>query len=111
MQPAAAEVEGDIGRGHDGVGAAADAVARFQHDGREAGIFQRPRGAEAGGARTDNGDIDFGGEGHVDRRMLSGEWRIANRASIIWLAYSLFANPYSPLNLNHRLRYRFLCLF
>jgi hypothetical protein len=37
----------------------ADAVARFQHDHREAGIFQRPRRAEACGARADNGDIDF----------------------------------------------------
>ena len=58
MQPAAAEVEGDIGRGHDGVGAAADAVARFQHEGGETGIFQGVRGAEAGGAGADDGDID-----------------------------------------------------
>ena len=52
------------GAGHDGVAAAADAVAGFQHDHREAGVFQRMRGAEAGGARTDDGDIDFGGKGH-----------------------------------------------
>jgi hypothetical protein len=26
--------------------------------------LQRVRGAEAGGARADDGDIDFGGEGH-----------------------------------------------
>ncbi len=64
MQPAATEVEGDIGRRHDGVTASADAVARFQHDCREAGVFQRPRRAEACGAGADDGDIDFGGEGH-----------------------------------------------
>ena len=34
MQPAAADVEGDVRRGHDGVAASADAVARFQHDQR-----------------------------------------------------------------------------
>ncbi len=39
MQPAAAEVEGDLGRGHDGVSAPTDPVARFQHDEGEAGIF------------------------------------------------------------------------
>src|SRR6267142_165556 len=103
MQPAAAEVEGDIGRGHDGVGAAADAVARFQHDGGEAGIFQRVRGAEAGGARTDNGDIDFGGEGHAGA---NGEWRIVNGTSLIWPVYSLFATP-----LFVRLGYRLLRFF
>ena len=43
--------------------AAADAVARFQHDDGEAGILQRMRGAEAGGAGADDGDIDCGGEG------------------------------------------------
>ena len=53
-----------VGRGHDGVAAPADAVARFQHDGGEAGVFQRVRGAEARGAGTDDGDIDFGGERH-----------------------------------------------
>src|ERR1700738_3078592 len=61
MQPAAADVEGDIRRRP---AAAADAVARFQHDYREAGVFQRPRRAEACGAGADDGDIDFGGEGH-----------------------------------------------
>jgi hypothetical protein len=64
MQPAATDVEGDIRCGHDGVAAPTDAAARFQHDHREAGIFQRPRSAEACGARADDGDIDFGGEGH-----------------------------------------------
>src|ERR1700674_21317 len=64
MQPAAADVEGDIRRRHDGVAATADAVARFQHDYREAGVFQRPRRAEACGAGADDGDIDFGGGGH-----------------------------------------------
>jgi hypothetical protein len=34
VQPAAAEVEGDVGRRHDGVATAADAIARFQHDQR-----------------------------------------------------------------------------
>ena len=63
MQPAAADVEGDFGRRHDGVAAAADAVARFQHDDREAGIFQRARRAEAGGAGADDGDIDWRREG------------------------------------------------
>ena len=77
MQPPATEVKGDIRRCHDGVAASADAVARFEHDDREAGIFQRPRRAEACGARTDDGDIDFGGEGH-ERRMANREWRIAN---------------------------------
>src|SRR5258705_6653742 len=93
MQPAAAEVEGDIGRGHDGVGAAADAVARFQHDCRETGIFQRPRGAEAGGARTDDGDIDFGGEGHAV--SANGEWRIERRLYGSSTRYSLL--PIRPL--------------
>ncbi len=65
MQPAAADVEGDIGRRHDGVAASADAIARFQHDDREAGVFQRPRRTEAGCAGADDGDIDFGGEGHA----------------------------------------------
>ena len=65
MQPAAADVEQDAGRGLNGMGAAADAVARFQHDKGEAGIFQRMRGAEACGAGPDDGDIDFGGEGHA----------------------------------------------
>ncbi len=58
MQPAAADVEGDVRRGHDGVRPAADAVARFQHDDGEAGILQRIGGAEAGGAGADDGDID-----------------------------------------------------
>ncbi len=51
------------GVGHDGMAASADAVARLQHDHREAGTFQRMRRTEAGGAGTDDGDIDFGGEG------------------------------------------------
>jgi len=38
------------------MGAAADAVACFQHDHREAGIVQRVRSTEAGGARADDGD-------------------------------------------------------
>ncbi len=67
MQPAAAEVEGDVGGGHDGVAAAADAIARFEHDHGETGVLQRARGAEAGGAGADDGDIDFGGEGHAFR--------------------------------------------
>src|ERR1019366_5988057 len=46
MQPAATGIEGDVRRGHDGVTAAADAVARLQHDCGETGIFQRPRGAK-----------------------------------------------------------------
>ena len=58
MQPAAADVEGDVRRGHDGVRPAADAVARFQHEDGEAGILQRVRGAEAGGTGADDGDID-----------------------------------------------------
>ena len=70
MQPAAAEVEGDVGRGQNGVGASADAVARFQHDDGEAGIFQRMRGAEAGGAGADDGDIDGGGEGHGEHLII-----------------------------------------
>jgi hypothetical protein len=37
----------------------ADAVARFQHEYREAGIFQGPCRTEARGAGADNGDIDF----------------------------------------------------
>ena len=53
------------GAGQNGVGASADAVARFQHDDAEAGVFQRMRGAEAGGAGADDGDIDGGGEGHA----------------------------------------------
>src|SRR5476649_1109066 len=65
MQPAAAEIEGNVRCGHDGVGATADAVARFEHDGRETGILQRARGAEACGARADDGDIDLRGEGHI----------------------------------------------
>ncbi len=63
MQPAAAEIEGDLGRGHDGVAAPADAVARFQHDHGEAGIFQAMRGAKAGCTGPDDGDVDGGGEG------------------------------------------------
>ena len=63
MQPAAAEVEGDAGRRHDGVGAPANAIARLQHDDGETGIFQRMRGAKAGGAGADDRDIDGGGEG------------------------------------------------
>ena len=58
MQPAAAEVEGDIRCGHDGMGAAAEPVARFENDDREAGMLQRMRGTEAGGAGADDGDID-----------------------------------------------------
>ena len=64
MQPAAAEIEGDVRRSHDGVRASADPLARFQHDDGETGVLQRPRRAHARGAGTDNGDIDFGGEGH-----------------------------------------------
>ena len=63
MQPAAADVEGDVGRGLDGMRPPADAVARLQHDDGEAGILQRIRGAKAGGARADDGNIDGGGEG------------------------------------------------
>jgi hypothetical protein len=37
---------------------AADAVARFQHEDGETGIFQRVRGAKARGAGADDGDID-----------------------------------------------------
>ena len=58
MQPAAAEVEGDVRRGHDGMGAASGTVARFEHDDREAGSFQRLRGGDAGSTGTDDGDID-----------------------------------------------------
>ena len=58
MQPAAADVEGDVGRCLDRVRAPADAVAGFQHDDGEAGVFQRIRGAEAGGARADDGNVD-----------------------------------------------------
>ena len=64
MQPAAADVESDVGRRHDGVAAAANAVARFQHDEGEAGILQRVGRTEARGAGADDGDIDFGGKGH-----------------------------------------------
>ena len=53
------------GAGHNGKGTAADAVARFQHDYGKAGVFQRPCGAEACGAGADDGDIDFGREGHA----------------------------------------------
>jgi hypothetical protein len=52
------------------VAAAADAVAGFQHDHGETGALQRLRGAEARGARTDDGDIDFGGEGHDVRLFI-----------------------------------------
>src|SRR4029078_12579878 len=38
---------------------------------RKTGIFQRTRRAEACGARTDDGDIDFGGEGHEGRMVIS----------------------------------------
>ena len=72
MQPAAAGVERYSGRGHDGVGAPADALARFQHDHLMAGIFQRLRGAEAGGAGSDDGDIDFGRKGHDVDATASG---------------------------------------
>ena len=58
MQPAAAEIEGDVGRGENGVRPAAEPVAGFEHDDREPGIFQRPRRAEAGGAGADDGDVD-----------------------------------------------------
>ena len=71
MQPAAAEVEGDFGRRHDGVAATADALARFQHDEGEAGLFQRMRRAEAGRARADDRDVD--GRGEHNWRMVSGE--------------------------------------
>jgi len=66
----------------------ADAVACFQHDHEKAGIVQRVRSTEAGGARADDGDIDFGGEGHElggqisewrTGRMVSSEWRIGYR--------------------------------
>ena len=76
MQPAAADVEEDVGRRHDGVATPADAVACLQHNYRKAGVFQRARRAKARGARTDNGDIDFGGEGH---KRASSEWRVANK--------------------------------
>jgi hypothetical protein len=59
------------------VRASADAIARFQHDDGQAGILQRMRGAEAGGAGADDGDIDGGGEGHG--QGANGEWRMANR--------------------------------
>src|SRR3569833_1544935 len=62
MQPAAAEIEGDVGRGHDGVPASADAIARLQHEAGERGTLQRVRGAEARGARADDRDIDGGGK-------------------------------------------------
>ena len=58
MQPAAAYVEGDVGCRLDRVRPPADAVAGFQHDDGEAGVLQRIRGAEAGGAGADDGDID-----------------------------------------------------
>jgi hypothetical protein len=58
MQPAAAEIEGDLRRGHDGVAAPADAVARLQHDKRDAGLFQRMRGAEARSTRADDRNVD-----------------------------------------------------
>jgi hypothetical protein len=40
------------------VGPAADTVARFQHEDGKAGILQRIRGAKAGSAGADDGDID-----------------------------------------------------
>ena len=63
VQPAAADVEGDLGRSLDGMRPAADAVTRLQHDDGEAGILQRIRGAKARGAGADDGNIDRGGEG------------------------------------------------
>src|ERR1700678_2738887 len=65
MQPAAAEVKNDVRRGHDGVAASTDAVARFQHENGEAGAFKRMGGTEACGAGADDGNIDCGGEGHA----------------------------------------------
>ncbi len=62
------------GAAMNGVAASADAVARFQHDDGKAGVLQRVRRAEPGGAGADDGDIDFGGEGHGS----SGEWRVAS---------------------------------
>jgi hypothetical protein len=58
MQPAATDVEGDVRRGRDGVRPAADTVARLQHEDGKAGILQRIRGAKAGSAGADDGDID-----------------------------------------------------
>ena len=73
MQPAAAEIEGDVGGGLHGVGAAAEPVAGFQHEDREAGSLQRAGGAEAGGAGADDRDVDVGGESHVrDLEELDG---------------------------------------
>src|SRR6202158_383821 len=91
MQPAAADVEGDAGRRHDGVTASADTVARFQHDHREAGMLQRPRRAKARGTRADNGDIDFGGEGHEvvnffrHARPCAGHPRLSFPVSKTWM--------------------------
>jgi hypothetical protein len=70
MQPAATDVEGNIRRRHNGMAAAADPVARFQHDCRETGIFQGPRGAEACGAGPDNGDIDFGEQWMLTKTLI-----------------------------------------
>jgi len=58
VQPAAADVEEDIGRGQNGVGAAATR-SRASSTMAESRIFQRMRGAEARGARADDGDIDW----------------------------------------------------
>src|SRR5216683_1009655 len=98
MQPAAADVEGDIRRSLDGMAASADAVARFQHDDREPGGLQRPRRAEAGGAGADDGDIDFGGEGHgLFHRRHSGMRLLAQARnpysrSWLWIPGSRFAS-------------------
>jgi hypothetical protein len=62
MQPAATDVEHHAGRGQQVVAAAAKAVARFQHQYREARVLERVGGAEAGGTGANDRDIDFGGE-------------------------------------------------
>src|SRR5215208_351640 len=65
MQPAAADVESNIRRCHDGLAASADAVACFEYEDGEAPVLQRPRRAEPGRAGPDDCNIDFGGEGHA----------------------------------------------
>jgi hypothetical protein len=56
--------------------ASADAIARFQHNDREPGVLQRPRGTEACGAGPDDGDIDFGDQWTLTKTLIKQAYLI-----------------------------------
>ncbi len=59
MQPFAAEIDATAERGRQRPGAAADTLARFENEERDAGLGQAPSGGDPGRAGAHHDDIDL----------------------------------------------------